>query len=105
MGSGWQTDQPHLLAEVPIGVTRRPIAANLMLLAQPPAEPLLGMGVDRPISRTHWTQAEVICPASQFAIQTSHNNLGIQEGSATVSFLRGCENIPPGPPASLEHAV
>jgi hypothetical protein len=87
MSSGWQTDQPHLLVEVPIGVARRPIAANLVLLAQPPAEPLFGMGVDRPISWTHWTQAEVIRPASQFAVQTSHDKLDIQEGSATVSFL------------------
>jgi hypothetical protein len=87
MGPRRQMDQPQRLVEIPIEVARPPIAANLVFLAQPLAEPLRDMGVDRSISRTDWTEGEVIRPAGQFPVQPSHDKLGIQEGSATVSFL------------------
>ena len=78
MGPRRQMDQPQRVVEIPIGVARPPIAANLVFLAQPLAEPLCGMGIDRPIGRTDWTEAKVIRPADQFTVQPSHDKLGIQ---------------------------
>ena len=78
MGSHRQIDQPQRFVEIPIGVARLPIAANLVFPAQPPAEPLYGMGIDRPIGRTDWAEAKVIRPAIQFPVQPSHDKRGIQ---------------------------
>jgi len=87
MGSCQQIDEPQLSLEVFIRVAHPPLAGNLVFLAQPPAEPLGGMGVDRPIGRTDWTEPKVIRLADQFPVQPSHDKLGIQSGSAAVGFL------------------
>lgn len=65
------------LAQI-IDTLNPPRAPNLMLLTQPPAEPLCRMGVDGLICWTHRAKAKIIRPAGQFPIQPPHNQFGIQ---------------------------
>src|SRR6266566_21638 len=53
-----------------------PTSPDLVLVAQPPAQPRSGVAVERPVSAADATYFEVVRPAAQRAIQLAHQLRG-----------------------------
>ena len=81
--SARQLDQPQCLVQVLVREACLSHCRDLVLVAQPPAEPSVGVSVDRPVALTDRTQAEVVRPALQLPIESRDHD---RSASSTVPF-------------------
>ena len=67
-----QTYEPEVPVEVREWIAPAPASPELVLVAQPPAQPRCGVVVERAIRRADGAYLEVVRPAAQRAVQLRH---------------------------------
>src|SRR5271157_708240 len=73
-GQAYETVVP---IEVREWISPAPASPDLVLVAQPPAQPRCGVSVERPVCAGDSPYLEVVGPAAQRAIQLAHQLCGL----------------------------
>src|SRR5215472_4239683 len=71
-----QAYEPEVPVEVREWISPAPASPDLVLEAQPPAQPHSGVVIDRPIRLVDGAYLEVVRPSAQRAVQLAHQLCG-----------------------------
>src|ERR1700733_1591304 len=84
LGMGSKPHEPQLSIEVLVREAGEAVTPNLVLMAQPPAQPTDRVAIQRSIAVAHGTQAEVSRPALQQPVESLHNQGRIEQTRAPI---------------------
>src|SRR5712692_188502 len=75
-----QAYEPEVPVKVREWISSALASPDLVLEAQPPAQPHSGVVVERPVRLRDGAYLEVVCPSAQRAVQLLHHPCGLSPG-------------------------